>query len=1447
MGLTTPIKMGDLSKLNLTFQSQADYYASLGPEAYAKAKADAVANAQRVAAEVAQYGNYDHVNFSDLSHWVTDDLNSAKEQLIAYGYPPDQANAATWGSMQSQWNANTGNRYENQSSNDGLGGLGNAVSGAIGGIGDAIGNTVSSVSDFAAKNPALAAAILAVATDGGSLLTEGALGEGAALGAGAEASAGTAAAEAAAADAAAAGGASAGAGGLGAGAATGVGAAGAGGLGAAAAPSTIPAALIPSDAALTNTGINAGLQAAQGKNVGDIAKGAALSLASGAVGSNVAAEAAPTIGQTAANIVGQGAGTAAVGAVTGASPDQIVKSLEMGGLSAAVGAIASQVPGYDSMTSAQKAGVNAAVSTELATSGNTQAALTAGLTAMGSTAIKNEIKAQQADQRVTDTATTATAQTPTPAQQDQSNQSALDAIAATPTEDQVKQDVGGLPNVVDVPAQDSSQTTNTSALDAVAPTAPVVETPAPVAPPAEVAPGITQDMVNEATNTVTNPAQTPQAPSGLDVAAMVTPSVTDAVQTATEDQSGGLPFTPQDLQTATETVTNQPAVDTSPLDLSSFVTPSVTDAVQEATTDQTGGLPVSQPDLQAAVDTVTNQPSVESQVPPAPLSTPAVTQQLQDLGIIPAEPETPAQPESAPVTITQPADVAQEVTNPPLDTSTLVTPDLINQVMGTEPPAEPQGNLNAAIESVTNVPPVDTSMPLLSGLDTLVADTSQTSSDVQQNEGNLPTDAETVTTPAGLPDVAQTSPEASALDVLTADPNYGGEPTPDDLIQQASDVAIEQTPTAEEQATSNQDVIQQLIDTAPANVDQTPTSGLPVSADATSADTGGLPASDPTSEFLQSIGIDPSTVTDTAPASQDQVDAYINGDSAVPVDVTQTSENPAGGLQEFTNTTPADTSTSTSENDLQNFDNPVLLPNDSVAYQQPDGSLIDENANPVTDTGEIITEPTAKESTQVDNPIETVTSPENPEQTGGLDALTPSTSDLTGGISDPTQLGGEYGVDTTNPTDNTGGLSNQTDLGGEYAVDRTTPSSVADNLITTGLPTTDQGAGPESSEGTATAENTDNLIQQASDLAVAQTPTPEQQAANNQAALDELPKNNQIITTPVTPTTVVPKTPKPTVAPTAAPISTTSQTTQQLLNSLNKFIDVKDPFLKIGKSSKKSGLQQEALHQLFDKLDPNLQSVMSDRGSAPSSEGDSVPAAKGGSIHGIHNMLSPELQAIFASRVPGYADGGTTSTMQSVMDMLAPKLVKQSPLFFKPSGERRAPVELAKLTQLKDAPKLGGLAQGGLPAKYEKAAPKGHNPEFITGLTGYYAGGRGTGQSDDIPAMLHEGDYVIDADAVSALGDGSSKAGRDALMHFMHQVPHRSEPGGKPIPAKIADGEMVFPESFVTALGGGDNKRGAKLLDEMRENLREHKRSAPTSKIPPKAKSPLDYLKMAKG
>ena len=61
--------------------------------------------------------------------------------------------------------------------------------------------------------------------------------------------------------------------------------------------------------------------------------------------------------------------------------------------------------------------------------------------------------------------------------------------------------------------------------------------------------------------------------------------------------------------------------------------------------------------------------------------------------------------------------------------------------------------------------------------------------------------------------------------------------------------------------------------------------------------------------------------------------------------------------------------------------------------------------------------------------------------------------------------------------------------------------------------------------------------------------------------------------------------------------------------------------------------------------------------------------------------------------------------------------------------------------------------------------------------------GPGDGQSDDIPAMLADGEFVIPADVVSALGNGSTKAGSDKLYDMMHNIRkvHRSA-GHKDLP-----------------------------------------------------------------
>ena len=64
------------------------------------------------------------------------------------------------------------------------------------------------------------------------------------------------------------------------------------------------------------------------------------------------------------------------------------------------------------------------------------------------------------------------------------------------------------------------------------------------------------------------------------------------------------------------------------------------------------------------------------------------------------------------------------------------------------------------------------------------------------------------------------------------------------------------------------------------------------------------------------------------------------------------------------------------------------------------------------------------------------------------------------------------------------------------------------------------------------------------------------------------------------------------------------------------------------------------------------------------------------------------------------------------------------------------------------------------------------------------------------------------------------------------------------IDAKLSDGEYVIDAETVAMLGDGSNQEGAKLLDAMRQNIRSHKGKAlAKGKFSPNAKSPLAYLK----
>ena len=89
---------------------------------------------------------------------------------------------------------------------------------------------------------------------------------------------------------------------------------------------------------------------------------------------------------------------------------------------------------------------------------------------------------------------------------------------------------------------------------------------------------------------------------------------------------------------------------------------------------------------------------------------------------------------------------------------------------------------------------------------------------------------------------------------------------------------------------------------------------------------------------------------------------------------------------------------------------------------------------------------------------------------------------------------------------------------------------------------------------------------------------------------------------------------------------------------------------------------------------------------------------------------------------------------------------------------------------------------------------------------------------------------------------------RKGALSSMMGMAEGGAPGGQAdvVPAMLAPGEYVMDAEVVSMLGDGSNDAGAAILDKFREAIRAHKRSAPINKIPPKARSPLAYMKGAR-
>jgi hypothetical protein len=104
---------------------------------------------------------------------------------------------------------------------------------------------------------------------------------------------------------------------------------------------------------------------------------------------------------------------------------------------------------------------------------------------------------------------------------------------------------------------------------------------------------------------------------------------------------------------------------------------------------------------------------------------------------------------------------------------------------------------------------------------------------------------------------------------------------------------------------------------------------------------------------------------------------------------------------------------------------------------------------------------------------------------------------------------------------------------------------------------------------------------------------------------------------------------------------------------------------------------------------------------------------------------------------------------------------------------------------------------------------------------------------------FYTGNEIPEYDPNAPVVPGAAKGG--ALRRYV------SGPGtgrSDSIPARLSDGEYVLTAEDVALIGDGSSNAGARRLDQMRQELRRHKgRALARGKISPNAKRPMAYLK----
>jgi hypothetical protein len=110
---------------------------------------------------------------------------------------------------------------------------------------------------------------------------------------------------------------------------------------------------------------------------------------------------------------------------------------------------------------------------------------------------------------------------------------------------------------------------------------------------------------------------------------------------------------------------------------------------------------------------------------------------------------------------------------------------------------------------------------------------------------------------------------------------------------------------------------------------------------------------------------------------------------------------------------------------------------------------------------------------------------------------------------------------------------------------------------------------------------------------------------------------------------------------------------------------------------------------------------------------------------------------------------------------------------------------------------LSGMPGNSIQTKAEGGPVEGHNPTFyseggLSAMDNRYVEGDGDGTSDSIAAMLADGEFVIPADVVADLGNGSNEAGASILNQLLISIRQDRHPGSDGKLPKDSKGPLAY-------------------------------------------------------